>query len=200
MAVVKPKRHGPTMDMTPMVDLAFLLVTFFMLATKFAPEEMVKVDTPSSIAENKLPEKDILTISISKDNKVYFGIDNQLDRAKMLQSMGQKYKVKFTPQELNDFSLMANFGVPVGQLKNLLALESSERPKMALGVPIDSTNNELADWIVFSRLANPKMRIAIKGDNTTSWPTMKKVITTLQESNINKFNLVTDSEAKPDIK
>ena len=200
MAVVKPKRHGPTMDMTPMVDLAFLLVTFFMLATKFAPEEMVKVDTPSSIAENKLPEKDILTISISKDNKVYFGIDNQLDRAKMLQSMGQKYKVKFTPQELNDFSLMANFGVPVGQLKNLLALESSERPKMALGVPIDSTNNELADWIVFSRLANPKMRIAIKGDNSTSWPTMKKVITTLQESNINKFNLVTDSEAKPDIK
>jgi biopolymer transport protein ExbD len=199
MAVVKPKRHGPSMDMTPMVDLAFLLVTFFMLATKFAPEEMVKVDTPSSIAENKLPEKDILTISISKDNKVYFGIDNQLDRAKMLQSIGQKYKVQFTPQEINDFSLMANFGVPVGQIRNMLALESSERPKMALGVPVDSTQNELADWIVFSRLANPKMRIAIKGDNATNWPTMKKVISTLQESNINKFNLVTDSEAKPEL-
>ena len=52
----KPKRSAPTIDMTAMCDVAFLLLTFFMLTAKAKPQELVVVDTPSSISETKLPD------------------------------------------------------------------------------------------------------------------------------------------------
>ena len=75
MPKVKPHRTSPSLDMTPMVDLAFLLVTFFMLTTKFAPEETVVVDTPSSISDIKLPENNVITLTIDSKKRVFFGVD-----------------------------------------------------------------------------------------------------------------------------
>ena len=195
MGKVKVHRSSPTLDMTPMVDLAFLLVTFFMLTTKFAPEEPMVVDMPSSVSEIKLPETDILTISISKEGTVFFNMDGKYTRQELLNKIGEKYNVQFTPEEVHTFALMSSFGVPVGNLREFLDMDPETRKTVNQpGIPCDSLNNELADWVVMSRMTNPKLRIAIKGDQDAHYPVVKQVINTLVDRKVSRFNLITNME------
>ncbi len=183
--------------MTPMVDLAFLLVTFFMLTTKFAPEEPLVVDMPSSVSEIKLPETDILTISISKEGTVFFNMDGKYTRQALLKKIGDKYNVQFTPEEVRTFSVISSIGVPIGNLREYLDLDAEARKTVNQpGIPCDSLNNELADWIVMSRIANPKLRIAIKGDQDAHYPVVKQVINTLVDRKVSRFNLITNMETE----
>ena len=62
----KKRRIGVSMDMTPMVDVAFLLLIFFMTTTQFQPPEKDKIDLPKSASEAKSPESDIITIAVTK--------------------------------------------------------------------------------------------------------------------------------------
>jgi biopolymer transport protein ExbD len=200
MPKVKPKRARPSLDMTPMVDLAFLLVTFFMLISKFAPEEVVVVDTPSSTSDIKLPESDILTITVDKNGRIFYGVEGQHTKRELIDKMAEKYNLTFTETEKSKFANMPSFGVPIANLKSLLNVPQSEMTKVNQpGVPADSLNNELGDWIMQTRYSNPQVRIAIKGDNDADVPTIQKVIKTLQDRKVNKFNLITDMEAKPRI-
>jgi biopolymer transport protein ExbD len=200
MPKVKPHRARPSLDMTPMVDLAFLLVTFFMLISKFAPEELVVVDTPSSTSDIKMPESDILTISIDKTGKVFYGVEGQHTKMALIDKIGKKYNVSFTETEKAKFALMPSFGVPVGSLKSLLKLNPDQLKKVnQTGIPYDSLNNELGDWVMQTRYSNPKVKIAIKGDIDANVPAVKQIIKTLQDNKINRFNLITDMEAKPRI-
>ena len=181
--------------MTAMTDVAFLLLTFFMLATKFKPDEPVIVDTPSSISEIKLPESNVILITIDKNDRVFFGVDGQPTREKVLRSMADKYKVSFTEKQIKEFSLLSTFGVPIAQLPQLLDMKAEERLKVAQsGIPCDSLNNELSDWIWQTRLANIVVRIAVKGDRETNYPVVKRVIATLQERKVNRFNFITSME------
>jgi len=200
MPKVKPKRARPSLDMTPMVDLAFLLVTFFMLISKFAPEEVVVVDTPSSISDIKLQESDILTITVDKNGRIFYGVEGQHTKRELIDKMAEKYNVSFTEAEKAKFSNMPSFGVPIASLKSLLNMSDDQMKKVNQpGIPADSLNNELGDWLMQTRYSNPKVRIAIKGDNDADVPTIKKVIKTLQDRKVNRFNLITDMENKPTI-
>ena len=196
MGKVKMRRGSPSIDMTPMVDLAFLLVTFFMLTAAFRPPEPVAVDTPKSESEIPLPERDRMIITVSKDGKVFFDMDNQNGRKEALQQMGEKYGVNFTADQVNSFAVMAGFGIPVRQLPQYLDLSPDERLEVASpGIPADSVNNELADWVVFARLTNPsKMRVAVKGDRDTNYKVVKQVVSTLIDRRILRFNLITGLE------
>jgi biopolymer transport protein ExbD len=195
MGKVKVHRSSTSIDMTPMVDLAFLLVTFFMLTTKFAPEEPMAVDMPSSVSEIKLPDTDILTISISKEGTVFFNMDGKYNREALLEKIGEKYNIQFSPEEVHSFSLLSSMGVPVGNLKQFLAMDNDQRKAVRQpGIPCDSVNNELSDWVVFSRITNPKLRIAIKGDQDAQYPVIRSVINTLIERKVNRFNLITNLE------
>src|SRR3954470_22048072 len=127
MAKVKVHRSTPTIDMTPMVDLAFLLVTFFMLTATATPDEPVQVAIPSSVSDIPIPERDMITISISKENKVFFNVDGQYTRAKMLQSVASIYNQSFDANEEHDFAVMASFGLPIGSLKQFLSMPREER-------------------------------------------------------------------------
>jgi biopolymer transport protein ExbD len=210
MPKLKMPRSSPSLDMTPMVDLAFLLVTFFMLTTQFRADEPVIVDMPSSIAEIKIPEIDVMTITVDDKGQVFFNIDGKETRAKVIAKMGEKYKVNFTPDEIKRFSIITSFGMPVNELKNYLPKKEMERKELYVamekagrkGIPYDSLNNQLSDWILQSRYANPKFRIAIKGDGDSPYPTVKKVIEILQKNKVNKFNLITSMEtgAAPEAK
>lgn len=183
--------------MTAMCDVAFLLLTFFMLTTKFKPQEAVAVDIPSSVSEIKLPDNDVMIISVDKDGGVYFGIDNQNTRIAMLEKISAKYNIAFSDEEKAEFSLMPSFGAPISSMKTMLNERSDKRDAFQKGIPVDSVANELKDWVHHARLANPKFRIAIKGDKDVDYDVVARVIETLQSQNINKFNLITTMEAKP---
>lgn len=191
--------------MTPMVDLAFLLVTFFMLTTKFAPEESVVVDTPSSISEIKLPENNVITLTVDKNKRVFFGVDAKQTKIQALQRVGAKYGVNFTAAQAKEFGDLPNFGLPIGQLASYLNMDKEARKQVNKdqpGVPLDSLNNQLVDWVIAARAANQAIfkkptYIAIKGDGNADVPTVQQVIKVLQEKDINRFNLITDMENKP---
>jgi biopolymer transport protein ExbD len=200
MPKVKIPRKSTTIDMTAMVDVSFLLLTFFMLTTQFKSDDMIIVDTPSSISEIKLPETDILNISVTKDGKVFFSIDNKnFTREKLLAKITEKHpELQFTAEEERAFVLSGSIGVPLNELKGYLALEEVDRKMYPQpGIPCDSTRNELGDWILQGRISNPGARITINGDQGAPWAVVKRVMNTLQDKKVNKFNLITDLEADP---
>jgi len=195
MPKISYPRASPKLDMTPMVDLAFLLVTFFMLTTKFRADEPVIVDTPSSISEIKLPDIDIMTITIAPEGKLYFNIDGKKTRENVIKKMGERYKVTFTDADIHRFSVLTSFGLPIRDLKTYLPLgEEGRKGIKQNGIPYDSLNNELSDWVRYSRLENPQFRIAVKGDREADYKTVKRVIEILQDNKVNKFNLITNLE------
>jgi biopolymer transport protein ExbD len=205
MSKIKVKRKSVSLDMTAMCDVAFLLLTFFMLTTQFREDEAVTVNQPSSISEIPIPDSDILTLTVSKEGKVFFGVDRQPTRSKMLEKMGAQYKVTFDDREKASMQKVSSFGVPMNQLKQFLSKSKEERDKITQpGIPLDSidTNNELKDWIHSARIANQEvsgksLRIAIKGDEEANAPVVKLIISTLQKQEINKFNFITDAETPP---
>lgn len=195
MPKVKIPRKNISLDMTAMCDMAFLLLTFFMLATEFRPQEEVAVDIPSSVSEIKLPDNDMIIISVGKDGAVFFGVDGQNTRITLLEKISEKYGIKFTDEEKYKFSLLEAVGSPVRSLKGVLSLSNDQRQQLDQpGIPNDSLQNELKDWIYLARISNPKFRIAVKGDKDSDYKVIEGVIATLQDQNINKFNLITTLE------
>ncbi|WP_245705041.1 ExbD/TolR family protein [Flavobacterium omnivorum] len=194
------KKAGST-DMTAMCDVAFLLLSFFVMTATAKIPEALPVDTPASVTQTKLPDTDLATITIGK-GKVFFDLKGREVRVKALELMGQKYGVTFTEEETKTFSLMEGVGVPITNLKQLIGMKTSERNKAGLqpGIPKDSLDNQLKDWIYNSRIANidvndKELQIAIKGDAKEEYPAIKQVMDILQDQKINNFSLVTGLRA-----
>lgn len=186
--------------MTAMCDVAFLLLTFFMLTSNFTKKEPVLVATPSSVSEIKIPETNIMTILIDSEGKIYFGIDGQANRQQLIGKMAAVYRVALTEEEIKRFTLLDLFGNPMSALKPFLSLPSERRDlnQNNMGIPADSTNNQFKEWIKSARSVNPDLRIAIKADEKTPYPAIKKVMKSLQELDENHYNLITRLETAPE--
>jgi biopolymer transport protein ExbD len=202
MAKVKSRKTAGAIDMTAMCDVAFLLLTFFILTATAKVPAPLPVDTPASTVQTKLPETDLATLTVG-DKKVFFGVKGKEVRLKTLDFMAQKYNLTFTEKEKLEFSLMDEFGVPIEALKQILAMKGSDRNKEGLqpGIPHDSINNQLKDWIYTARQANidvadKELNFAIKGDAREEYPQIKKIMDILQDQKINSFNLVTGLRGK----
>ena len=199
---VKMSKKAASIDMTAMCDVAFLLLTFFILTATAKIPEPLPVDTPASTVQTKLPDTDLATITVGK-GKVFLDLKGREVRKRTLELMGQKYEVAFTEEESAKFALMEGIGVPITSLKQLIAMKSSDRSKADLqpGIPKDSLDNQLSQWIQNARIANielqdKELQIAIKGDAREEYPAIKKVMDILQDQKINSFNLVTGLRAK----
>jgi biopolymer transport protein ExbD len=200
MPKVKAKRQSVSLDMTAMCDVAFLLLTFFMLTAKFRPEEAVTIVPPSSISEKPLNAKDgLLTISVSNEGGVYLATDDAAAREFMLERMANRYGVALTATMKKNYMSSEIVGYPAGAMRQVLGMKPSEAKDKGFlkGVPTDSTNNELSYWVGYAKLSNPELKIAIKGDQNSNYKIFADVIGTLQAQNINIFQLVTSPENRP---
>ncbi|MEY4629182.1 MAG: hypothetical protein RLZZ595_1508 [Bacteroidota bacterium] len=205
MPSVKIKKHAPDNDMTPFVDVAFLILSFFMLATKFKPEEPVEVTTPNSVSSTALPEKDAFMVSIDKDGRVFISLDNEQSKQILIQSMNQTRGLGLGPAEIRNFVKSPSVGVPFSQLKSLLSLDpEAEGTEAALkaqaGIPCaDSTGGELTIWVreALTAYSGKKLNLLIKSDNNTKYPSFKNVLNAFKVNDQNKFLLVTSPEDAP---
>lgn len=215
MGKIKVAKSAPSIDMTPMVDLAFLLVTFFMLTASFRMAEPVIVDPPSSVSDKTLPENTVL-VTIDHNGRVFFGIGNGEAKINALAKISEKYGVKFTADQIKKFGGLSSFGVEVKDLPRYLDASENERLKFQpqKGVPLDSLNNQLKDWINFGALElnaiylrnkdeaatkniefkGEKPRYAIKADGKAKYIYVKDVFKTFTDMKIYTFNLITSLE------
>lgn len=195
MPKIKLPRNNPSIDMTPMVDLGFLLVTFFMLTSQFRPAEPVTTSNPASIADAKIPESDLALFTVDSAGHVFYTVDGPEARMNILNDMGEQYKIQFSDLEKQKFSNLTSFGLPITQMKDWLSKEGPEFKKYPMGgIPSDTLNKELYHWIYFTRRHKDgmKLRFAIKGDRKTHFKQIRRVIDVLGEHKIYKLNLVTD--------
>jgi biopolymer transport protein ExbD len=198
MAKIKMPKKLVSIDMTAMCDVAFLLLTFFILTATAKQPEPLPVDTPSSTVQAKLPDNNLAIITIGDNGKVFFGVKAQQVRRRTLEFISDKYKVQFTDDEKKKFGLIDEFGVSINELSGLIKLTSTQRNQKGLqrGIPHDSLNNQLKDWVFAARTANAEinnkqLNFAIKGDAKEQYPEIKKVMDILQDQEVNKFFLVT---------
>ena len=197
MARVKPKRHGVALDMTAMCDVTFLLLTFFIMTTQFKKPDVAQIKPPSSISEKLLPDASLMTVSVTPDGVFYFQpVDNGSENIQLLDKMGAKYKMTFTNPEKAAFAKVEAVSVPMGQLKSFLNLPAEQQKtyKSKEGIPMDSTNKQLIDWVEQSLAVNPNYKLAIKGDVTTKYPKVKSLFEGLRDIDFLKFWLITSQE------
>ena len=198
---VKTQKKATSIDMTAMCDVSFLLLTFFILTATAKVPEALPVDMPASTVQSKLPDSNLATLTIGK-GKVFFFFFGKEVRIQTLEKMAEKYGVEFTDKDKVEFSLMEGFGVDIASLKSIIEMKSSERLKANQpGIPKDSLDNQLEDWLRIARQANidindKELEIAIKGDAREEYPSIKKVMDILQDQGINSFSLVTGLRGK----
>ncbi|MBK8582565.1 MAG: biopolymer transporter ExbD [Flavobacteriales bacterium] len=194
------------MDMTPLVDLGFLLVTFFMLTAQFRPEEAVVVDTPSSRSQSPIPTENLMTVIVDSAGRVFWDFTDKKVRREVIKEMGVRYKMDFDADQTQRFVNLNAIGLSMQQLPAYLNLDAAPDraavDKQSSGIPIDSTNNQLLDWIrvtqlIFSSGAEGKNPIvALKGDGNVNYSVINKVIKIFQSPTvkINRFKMITDLE------
>lgn len=201
MAKIKIKKADVWIDMTPMSDVMVLLLTFFMLTSTFVKQEPVKVNTPGSVSEIKVPESNVLTILVNNDGKIFMGMDKTTDVQTALAEVTDKFGITLTKKQEKTFLDDPMWGVPMDKLTAYLALDKAVRPSELknYGVPTDSVKGKTGDaamsefqlWVQAAHNANPDAKIAIKADDKTPYKVIKKVMSELQDMNENRYYLIT---------
>jgi biopolymer transport protein ExbD len=191
--------------MTAMCDVAFLLLSFFILATKFKPPEALSVTTPSSVSTKVAPEKDVVLVTIDKDGKIYLSVSdaNINEKKDMIDEINTQKNLGLTDAEKANFVKIPNayIGAPFSQLKSYLSKNPEQlRNVVKPGIPaVDSTNNEMVDWFRAAQTAfqGKKMNILVKGDDASKYPAFQGVIIALKKNDLMKFQVVTSSVPVP---
>lgn len=203
MPKVKVPRKSTSVDMTAMCDVAFLLLSFFILTTKFKAPDVLAVTTPKSVSTKAVEAKNVVLVTMDKEGKVYFQVadENPDEKAEVIDLVDQLKSLGLSAQEKAAFRKTGSFvGVPFSKLKSYLNLTPDQiKNYKADGIPVDSANNEMVEWVRAAATAfqGKKMTLLVKGDNDAKYPSFKGIIDALKKNEIFKFSMITDPEGVP---
>jgi biopolymer transport protein ExbD len=201
MPRVKLPRKSTNIDMTAMCDVAFLLLTFFMLATKFKPPEAIQVKPPYSVASESIKDKNTVLVQISNEGKVFFSINERKDRMAYINAFNTAQNLNLSEEQKKAFVESEGIGVPLNQLKGYLSLTSDELKNFKpTGIPCaDTTGGELKDWIrqAVTFYTGQDANLMIKADNASKYPVFRYVIEAFKKNEQFKFKLLTSPEGVP---
>ena len=213
MGKVKIKKSDVWIDMTPMSDVMTLLLTFFMLTSTFVKNEPVKVNTPGSVSEIKVPENGVLTILVSPEKdksgkptgegQVFMSIDNTDQLGQTLAAMTSKFGVTLSDKQSKTFKNESTFGVPMNELSGYLAMSTQTRQKTlnTKGIPLDSIKGSMSEfqqWVEQARTVNENLKIALKADATTPYKTVRKVMNELKDMDESHYYMITQLKKQGD--
>jgi Biopolymer transport protein len=201
MGKIQIQKKDIWIDMTPMSDVMTLLLCFFMLTSTFLTPEPVKVNTPSSVSEVKVPENDVLNILVSPEGNIYVGSENKNTMVAMMETVTDKFGVQLNGTQLKHFKEDAMIGAPMALFADYLNLDTEKMGEeiQKLSIPLDSIDggkSEFQEWVSAARDANPDIRLAIKADAKTSYAVIKKMMSELQDMNENRYQLITNLDTK----
>ncbi len=201
MGKIKIEKKDIWIDMTPMSDVMTLLLCFFMLTSTFLTPEPVKVNTPASVSEVKVPENDVLNILVSPEGNIYVGSENKNTMQEMMETVTDKFGISLNATQVKHFREDAMIGAPMAVFADYLSLDTEKMGEeiQKLSIPLDSIDggeSEFQEWVTAAREANPDIRLAIKADASTSYAVIKKMISELQDMNENRYQLITNLDTK----
>jgi biopolymer transport protein ExbD len=204
MPKVKVPRKSTSIDMTAMCDVAFLLLSFFILTTKFKPSEVLAVVTPNSVSSKAAPENDVALVTIDKDGKVYLSISdkNRKEKQEIIDDISTSKNLNLSAAQKSAFMRAGAFvGVPFNQLPSFLNMTPEQIAKVKMdGIPVtDTLNNQMIDWITAVKKAfqNKKLELLVKGDNSSKYPSFQGVINAFKKNDLMKFQMITNPEGIP---
>ncbi len=201
MGKVKIKKSDIWIDMTPMSDVMVLLLTFFMMTSTFVKNEPVKVNTPQSAAKVKVPENNVLNITINPKGKVFMSMDNVNYLKTTMLEMTDKFGVKLSPALQQKFLEATQFGVPMNELEQYLSLPQSKLAEELAnkGIPTDSIvqsdgtkgMSEFQMWVRTALDSGEDMKICINADAKTPYKVVKTIMSELRSMDENRYQLIT---------
>ena len=206
MPAVKIPRKSADTDMTPFVDIAFLILTFFIMATKMKPPAPVEITTPYSVSSKELEQKDAILIEMDKEGRVFFTMQTEKAedreiRKSLISNLNKARNLGLTEAEMNAFVKNPTVGVPFAGLKQYFGTPEEQRKAIRQpGVPVtDTANNELYFWVrdAITVFAGRPVQYMVKGDNSAKYPVFKGIIDALRKNEQFKYQLITTPEAVP---
>jgi len=130
MSIKKKRRVAIRIDMTPMVDIAFLLLIFYMATTTFKPPEARAVELPASHSQIELPDKDVINLTITKQDSIYVDYVELVEveiEGQMVETKG-RIVIKCEPWEVSPEILRAR----AKNIKALVVVKADKRAKFGI--------------------------------------------------------------------
>ena len=200
MGRAKINRGSTNIDMTAMCDVAFLLLSYFILIAEFKPAEAIEVNPPSSVASKVAPQTDAFLVSISPEGQVFVQLSDEM-KADVIEEISTARNLNFSAEDKSLFKQSLFIGTPLSQLPQFVRIKPENLHSVKLtGIPIDSTNNELEAWInaALNVYKGKKINWLIKGDNNSKYLVFRDVINSFKKNEVFKYQLVTNAEDIPE--